>query len=206
MGDAIGKIQALWVKIKPAVKVFPQNFLKAVFNPGDFFKTLEIQDGRYAAPLTYHFIVTFPIIAAVSFIEKRHIGEGVLERIFYILTIKPVWTCVCIFIIAGILHGFVKLFRGKNSFTGTLNVIAYSNAIPIISIAEFMAEKVAAASGTWQPGFAVMISGALLASIPVMIGFKHVHKMNWCLAILAALAPGILIFIISIFGIAVGSL
>jgi hypothetical protein len=93
-----------------------------------------------------------------------------------------IFSIIATFIVSGLTHIAIKLYKGEGNFTDTYNVVTYS-MVPaaILSIIPFF-------------GFI----GYIYALVLIVFGFSVYHKISYGKAVVAALMPLIIVVIIII--------
>jgi hypothetical protein len=103
------------------------------------------------------------------------IGSYIVLAVF-----SPVLVAAGIFVLSAVYHAVVFMFGAREGFNATLRVLSYTNGLAIFNIIPVLG-----------PVFVTIYSVILFA-----IGFKHVQKISTAKAVMAALLPMIVLFII----------
>jgi hypothetical protein len=94
--------------------------------------------------------------------------------------LSPILVAGGIFILSGVYHAVILIFGGREGFYATLRVLSYTNGLALFNIIPILG-----------PIFVTIYSVVLF-----MLGFKHVQKLSTAKAVMAALLPMIVLFII----------
>lgn len=183
--DAVEKQPIPWQKRKELglVNALWQTIKQVLFKPGDFFDNLEVKDS-YSEPLYFWLIISMPMQIIISIIYNFKAKTQTLLTLLF--------TPLLIFIIAGILHLPVLLFRGKGRFKGTFNVLAYTSATSIFYIIPF---------------FIGILVTTIWSLVVGTIGYKRIHKFSTIKAVFAYIfIPLITFFLVLLAAIAIPNL
>jgi len=101
---------------------------------------------------------------------------------FFVILFFPLFYLLFSYLFSGILHGIIYFLQGRKNFNHTFRIVNYSWAAGIFSILPFMGTFI---SSVWY--FALMI-----------IGIKHLHRLDWPRAVISA-AAACLLFMSAIF-------
>lgn len=177
--DAVEKQPIPWQKRKELglIKAFWQTAKQVLFKPGVFFNNLEIKDS-YSEPFYFWIInITFIFIVMIIYNILFAKGGGIVALLI-LLVLSP----LLIFMVVGVMHLGVLLFRGKGGFKGTFNLLAYSSITGIFNIIPFIGGLVA---GVW-------------GAVVWVIGFKRIHKFGTPRAILICFFNPFVLLIIAL--------
>jgi len=107
-----------------------------------------------------------------------------LNKIFIILIIiSPILVLLNMFIVAGVLHLCLIIFRGANNdFEATIKVTAYTNAVNIFSIIPYIGSYI----------------GVVWGIVALVIGLKEIHETSTLKSVFALLLPFFILFGIGI--------
>jgi len=176
-----------------------------LLRPRGFFR--ELSEYYAVRPAFIFYCVLFVVIpcalffaaAAALILAGAPIGKAVLTTIVPILIAVLAYGVIsiaAIFVIAIIMHAFVLLFRGKGRFSGTFNVLVFSNTAAllyqILAASAIFSIILLKSWNLFLPVMIITLLGALwLITIPV-IGYKTIHMMGTFRASAAFFIPAIL--------------
>jgi len=201
----LGLAKALW-----------QTANEVIFHPGKFFKKLVGIDSCSDA---FTFFLTINILGGftgsciliLSNIYSLKLIIPYLPFLILAVILAFVFICIAIFISSAFMHLFVFLFKGEGGFSGTFNVIAYSDVVGVLwSLLLFAASAIikvlmsvfgkftgiAASVGlifSFSLTVILIVVGILWMVIIAIIGYKRIHSLNAIKASFAFLIPIILL-------------
>jgi len=158
---------------------------QVLLTPGQFFDSYSVKP-TYKDPYLYYFVLSLiGLIINTVFQMLMTVFQGGAFAAFVLLgksILSAGVIAVAIFIGAGFAHLFVMMFGGKGGYKGTFDVIAYMATTNLFAIIPFLGSFVG-----WIWGIVI-----------VVIGFKRVHRMSTARAVLANLAPVLIVLLIAV--------
>jgi len=97
-----------------------------------------------------------------------------------LIVFSPLLVALGVFIGTGIYHLVVLMFGGKEGFFATFRVLSYTNALAVFNILPIVGP-------IFVTGYSIVM---------FVIGFKNVHKMSTGRAVIVAILPMIVLFVI----------
>jgi len=178
------------------VKALLSTWKNVLFNPKKFFSDMPVKAG-IRSPLLFALIWGSVAIIISAFINLVMVLSGAsLQNVppgaqvppkammagsyAVLMVISPLLVAAGVFVISAIYHLMVLIFGGKEGFRATFRVLAYTNALSIFNIIPLVG-----------PIFVTIYSVILF-----VIGFKRAQKLNTVKAVVVALLPMIILFIV----------
>lgn len=173
---------------------YVQNIKNAMTKPDDFFgndikkiKGLSSSFKLFAVLTLFFYAMSALALIFIGFVLTNVFGSDMLSSFFpselIEMPISYVMGLGLVFVGAGLIHLWVKLFGGKANYEKTFQVMIYSYA-PYYMLG-------------WIPFVNFVIS--IYSLILLIIGVSHVHKISKLKSTLIFVIPTVLIFAIIIF-------
>ncbi|MFO7783084.1 MAG: YIP1 family protein [Thermodesulfobacteriota bacterium] len=166
-----------------------RSFLDTILSPGVFFRTMHTHKGL-KEPLAVG--ILFGSIGLITGLFRDFVlsvwgyggGVQVLSSgvdspglLSGIMALSPLIVCIGIFIMSGILHLFLRIFRGASQgFEGTFRVVAYGQATQIFGAVPILGGLI----------------GGLWYLVVLIVGMREIHETSYSRVILAFLTPFLL--------------
>jgi len=169
-------------------------WLNLLLHPKKFFQDMPIKAG-IGGPLLFALICGCTAVIAAALINTVAVLSGVtppnmaagaaskpamILSYVMLMALSPILVSAGIFVLAGIYHVTALMFGGREGFNATFRVLSYTNALALFNIIPLAG-----------PIFVTVYSLILFA-----IGFKHVQKMSTTRAVVTALLPMLVLFVI----------
>ena len=137
------------------IKTIIDTWKSVVFNPVKFF------DKMPESPW-YKFSLVFALTVIYIGLITKYFLDAIFARALLRYTIGAmILAPIILFIIAAVTHLFVVIFRGREKFGATFEVLAYAEAVTIFN---------------FIPGVAIITP--IWAMVITFIGIKKIHKLN----------------------------
>ena len=140
-----------------------------LLKPKEFFDNLEIKES-IKDPFLFYLFLSIPI-SSLSLVLQHFFPMGVVlpQPLSIQVVMIAFWIPAGIFVGAGILHLFVKMYGGTGGYKGTFNIMAYGTATALFVLIPYLGSFVAT---VW--GIVVTITG-----------YQSIHKLSTGKALLA---------------------
>ncbi len=158
-----------------------------IFKPQIFFQEMTLAGG-YLRPLFFAstvFLIVFTynallVITGLSFPNGQEVkGESPVDVLLRAPILYALWV-VGLFGGAALLHLSFKLLNGKASFLGTFCIFAYSSVSNLLSVVPFLGQYL-------SPIYGIVL---------IMLGGRYMHGLSNPRAIIAALIPALMIWVV----------
>ncbi len=167
-------------------KAIRRSFLGTILSPASFFRTMHTRHGLME-PLAIG--VLFGSIGLITGLFKdfvlsvwgygggvRMLSSGVDSPFLLsgLMVLSPLIVCIGIFIMTGVLHLLLMIFRGASQgFEGTFRVVAYGQATQIFGVVPILGGLI----------------GGLWYLVILIVGMREIHETTYPRVILAFLMP-----------------